>query len=134
MTAALRHEIDIHGPLVAETETSTARRPVVLVVTAVVLVGLTLMVAAFLQSQLVVGQHRVQELEQARMEQESLLENDRVELMIARAPHTVAQEAERLGMIPADERIVLGPDGADVTAGTDVTARTDVTAGTGTDR
>lgn len=113
MTAALHHHVDPHGPLVAESDAPRANKPVLVVLVAIV-VGLTLLVAAFLQSQLVVGQHRVQELDRARLEQESLLENDRLDLMVARAPHTIAHEAERLGMVPADGPVILGPDGTAV--------------------
>lgn len=105
MTIALRSPAPTHAPTTAPT-----RRPATVLVPLVVGVCLTLLAAAYIQSLLVTGQQRLDGLHREQTQEQQLLQNERVDLAVEQSPATVAQRAEALGMVRADERIVIEPD------------------------
>lgn len=106
MTTALRHA----EPLVHAAPRIVRRRSGFLLSAAVLTVCLTLLVAAFIQSQMVTGQHRIDELERQRIEEQAHLQNDRVALAREQSPDNIMRKAEALGMIVPENRVVVSTD------------------------
>jgi len=115
MTTALRHPVSsvTTGEPLRPSASAERRRPSGLLVTlAVLTVCGTLLVAAYVQAQLVTGQHRIDTLERQRIEEQSQLQNDRVALAQAQSPERIARRAAELGMRTPDVRIMVGADTA----------------------
>jgi len=93
-----------------EQDRTSRRRPAVLLIPiALIVLCATLLAAAYIQSMLVTGQQRLDELNHELVDERTRLQNERVSLAAETSPENVARRAEALGLVPAEERIVLTP-------------------------
>lgn len=106
MTVALRHPTSRTIP--ARSTSARRRRAISLLAVGIFALGVTLLVAAYFQTRLVAGQHRIDELRSEHVEAERLLQKDRLELAVARSPETIQSRARALGMVTVEERTVVG--------------------------
>lgn len=106
MTAALRHPAPRRIP--ARSSAARRRRAISLLAVGIFALCVTLLVAAYFQTRLVAGQHRIDELRSEHVEAERMLQKDRLELAVARSPETIQSRARALGMVTVEERTVVG--------------------------
>lgn len=92
------------------TRPTTKRSPVfVLVPLVTLIVFATLLTAAFVQSMLVTGQKQLDGIERETTEELQQLQHERLRYAAETSPETVARRAAELGMVPAEQRIVIAP-------------------------